>query len=310
MSGETHLRVLPAVGVQVLESLYQHRLLTARQVHALHTPTNTLRWTRHILTQLREHELAERAIGPHGTAGWFLTSHGAEAICAAGTLAEPRLRLTTPDQAAGPLRRHTFAVNDTGIAFVAAARQRDGDDCGPLSWRHEIAHPIAPRRGRHLSHLVIADALLAYLQTTPDQSLTVHQRFIELDRGTIPPPQLAGKLARYAQLHHYTPKPAANGAPDGPLWRAYYRTFPPVLVVLADQTPAQARRRIQRVIALHHTDPNKTRYGTVPISFVTLTDLAARGPFAPIFIPAEQPDHYEDWLGNTPQPKGNHDAPA
>jgi hypothetical protein len=127
----------------------------------------------------------------------------------------------------------------------------------------------------------------------------LHQCFIELDRGTIPPEQLADKLARYAQLRHYRPTPAPPDTPDGPLWRAYYRTFPLVLVVLADQTEEAARRRIQRTIALYRTDPQQARYGTVPTSFVTLSDLVARGPFAPIFISAEQPEHYQDWLGNT-----------
>jgi hypothetical protein len=225
---------------------------------------------------------------------------GADTIHAAGAHAEPRRRLTTPAQAAGPLHRHTLAVNDTAIAFVNAARERTGDDCGPLSWRHEIAHPITPARARRPAQLVIADALLSYLQGTPDESLILHQRFIELDRGTIPPEQLAGKLARYAQLRHYTPTPPPQDAPDGPLWRAYYRAFPAILVVLADQTPTAARRRIQRVIALHRSDPDRDRYGTVPTSFVTLADLDARGPFAPVFVSAEQPETYQDWLGHTP----------
>jgi Replication-relaxation len=306
-----NLGALPAVGVEVLESLHQHRLLTARQVHVLHMPANSVRWTRHVLAGLGERGLSERVTGPRGTALWFLTKRGAETIHAAGTLAEPRLRIATPAEASGPLRRHTLAVNDTGIAFVKAARERSEDDCGPLSWRHEIAHPIAPA-SRRQAQLVIADALLSYLQAAPDESLILHQRFIELDRGTIPPEQLAGKLARYAKLRHYRPKPAPQGSPDGPLWRTYYRVFPAVLIVLADQTPTAARRRIQRVIALHRSDPSQGRYGTVPASFVTLADLAARGPFAAIFIPAEQPDHFTDWLGNTHQhqPKGKHDVPA
>ena len=187
-------------------------------------------------------------------------------------------------------------MNDTGIAFVQAAREHAGDSCGSLSWRHEIAHPYTAGRGRHGAHLLIAAALLSYLQAAPDDSLILHQRFIELDRGTIPPDQLASKLARYAQLRHYT---TTKDTPEGPLWRAYYRTFPPVLVVLADQTPAAARRRVQKTIALYRSDPSQARYGTVPIAFTALPELTARGPFAPIFIPAEQPDHYTDWLDNT-----------
>lgn len=303
---------LPAVGVEVLESLHQHRLLTARQVHALHTPDTLLRWTQRVLVGLGERGLAERATGPHGVGLWFLSSRGADILSAAGALAEPRRHLTTPAEASGPLRKHTLAVNDTGIAFVNAARKRTGDDCGPLSWRHEIAHPITPARGRRPAQLVIADALLSYLQGTPEESLILHQRFIELDRGTIPPEQLAAKLARYAQLRHYTPKPASQDVPDGPLWRAYYRVFPAVLIVLADQTPTAARRRIQRVIALHRSDPDRDRFGTVPVSFVTLADLISHGPFASVFISAEQPETYQDWLGNTHQhqPKGEHDVPA
>jgi hypothetical protein len=294
---QSELGALPAVAVRVLESLHQHRVLTARQIHALHTPAASLRWAQQILTQLHKRGLAEYAHGPRGLALWFLTTQGADTIQSAGTLAEPRRRLTTPAQAAGPLRAHTLAVNDTGIAFVKAAREHGGDGCGPLSWRHEIAHPYTAGRGRNGTHLVIADALLSYLQAAPDESLILHQRFIELDRGTIPPDQLAAKLARYAQLNHYSP---ANDTPEGPLWRAYYRTFPPVLVVLADQTPAAARRRVQKTIALYRSDPSQGRYGTVPTSFTTLTELTARGPFAPIFIPAEQPDHFTDWLDNTP----------
>jgi Replication-relaxation len=299
MSGQaqSELGALPAVAVGMLESLHQHRVLTARQVHTLHTPATSLRWAQRILTQLQQRGLAEYAHGPHGLALWFLTEQGEDTIQSAGTLAEPRRRLTTPAQAAGPLRAHTLAVNDTGIAFVKAARERDGDGCGPLSWRHEIAHPYTAGRGSNGIHLVIADALLSYLQAAPDESLILHQRFIELDRGTIPLDQLAAKLARYAQLNHYSP---ANDTPEGPLWRAYYRTFPPVLVVLADQTPAAARRRIQKTIALYRSDPAQGRYGTVPTSFTTLAELTARGPFAPIFIPAEQPDHFTDWLDNTP----------
>jgi hypothetical protein len=302
-------RALSTVAVEVLESLHQHRLLTVRQVHALHMPSTRLRWTYRILAGLAERGLADHVAGPHRQGLWFLTAQGEDTIQAAGTLAEPRRRITTPEQAAGPLRAHTLAVNDTGIAFVKAARERDGDGCGPLSWRHEIAHPYIAGRGRNGAHLLIADALLSYLQAAPDESLILHQRFIELDRGTIPPEQLAAKLARYAQLNHYS---VANDAPEGPLWRAYYRTFPPVLVVLADQTPAAARRRVQKTIALYRSDPSQALYGTVPIAFTALPELTARGPFAPIFIPAERPDHYRDWLGNTHQhqPKGEHDVPA
>lgn len=64
------------------------------------------------------------------------------------------------------------------------------------------------------------------------------------------------------------------------------------------------------MIALHRTDLQQARYGTVPTLFVTLDDLTEQGPFAPIFISIEQPEHYQDWLGNTNQndAKGDKDV--
>jgi hypothetical protein len=300
-ASDTQAQVLPTVAVEILESLYQHRLLTASQINQLHTPERTLRWTRRILTPLHEHGLIARAGGPHNYALWYLTDHGADTIEAISKRAERRRRLTSPQQAAGPLRAHTLAVNDVGIAFVRAARQRE-DESGPLSWRHEIAHPISPARPKRPAELLVADALLTYIQADGEQSIVLHQRFIELDRGTLPAEQLAAKFTRYARLREHRPATTRGEAPARPLWSAYYRSFPSVLVVLADQTHAGARRRIQRTIALHNTDPERERHGTVPTLFVTLADLAAHGPFAPVFIDLQSPGRYVDWLGQ-PQPK-------
>lgn len=296
--GQDELRALPAVAVQVLESLYQHRLLTARQLRALHTPAASLRWAQWILAELRRRGLAERAEGERRLALWFITDRGADTVEAVSSRAETRRRVSSPAQAAGPLRAHTLAVNDVGIAFLEAARQR-GDDCGPLSWRHEIAHPIAPR-SRHPSQLLIADALLSYLHLESEHSLALHQRFIELDRGTIPPEQLAAKFTRYARLRDYQPRPTPEGSHGEPSWRAYYRSFPAVLVVLAHQSEAAAITRMQRVIALARSNPALERHGSVPASFATLENLLARGPFAPIFIDPENPERYVDWLGQPP----------
>jgi hypothetical protein len=300
MQERAELLALPAVAVEVLESLYQHRLLTARQLRALHAPAASLRWTQYVLAQLRRRRLAEHAGGERGLALWFITDRGADTIEAVSSRAETRRRVSSPAQAAGPLRRHTLALNDTGIAFVNAARER-GDDCGPLSWRHEVAHPLAPARSRSSRQLLIADALLGYLQLESEQSLALHQRFIELDRGTIPAEQLAAKFTRYARLRNYEPKSTADGSPGGPLWRTYYRAFPSVLVVLADQSEAAAIARMQRVIALARSNPDLERYGSVTVSFVILEKLIARGPFAPIFIAAQPPERWVDWLGQ-PQP--------
>ena len=174
------------------------------------------------------------------------------------------------DDSSGQRRRkdhcakHTLRVNDVGIAFVRAARER-GDECGPESWRHEIAHPISPARGRRPAELAVADALLTYLQTGEDGSLALHQRFIELDRGTArPAEQLAAKITRYTRLRYYTPPAGSANAPAEPLWRSYYRSWPHLLIVLADQSRERMRQRIQRTLVLHQSDPAKGRDGRDP----------------------------------------------
>jgi hypothetical protein len=290
------------VAVEMLASLYQHRLLTTEQLHALHTPQAVLRSTRRILAPLLQRGLIDRVQSLGTFSLWYLTEAGARTIEATGVLAEPRRWLGTPAQAAGPLRRHTIAVNDVGIAFVEAARAQS-DECGPCSWRHEIAHPISPRRGHQPAELLVADALLSYVQIAEDGAFTLHQRFIELDRGTArPAEQLANKITRYARLRHYTPPGAsATDASAKPLWRRCYRSFPHLLVVLADQTPERTRQRIHRTIALHQSDPTSDQHGAVPVSFVALGDLTERGPFAAIFIDAEHPEKPVDWLGEPQQ---------
>jgi hypothetical protein len=178
----------------------------------------------------------------------------------------------------------------------------------------------------------VADALLTYLQIGDGGGLTLHQRFVELDRGTArPAEQLANKITCYARLRHY----AASGALERPLWRSYYRAFPQLLIVLADQSRERIRSRIQRTLALHESDPilpvgdpastgmgcepTRQRAGAgpesdptqpraregarndravaFPVFFVALEDLTKQGPFAPIFISAEHPGDPVDWLG-------------
>ncbi len=301
-----HERRLPAVAPAMLAGLYQHRLLSTVQLHALYTPHQQVRWTRRVLGRLAARGLLDRVQVPRTRSLWFLTEHGADTVETAGPRAEPRRRLSTVAQAEGPLRAHTLAVNDVGIAFVQAARRR-GDECGPESWRHEIAHPITHARAGRPGELLVADALLTYLQAARDGSFVLHQRFIELDRGTArPSEQLASKITRYARLRHYTGGGASASAevPSKPLWRGYYRSFPHLLIVLADQSNERMRQRIHRTLALHQSDPAKDHEGTVPVCFVTLDDLSRQGPFAPIFVSAEHPGQAVDWLGQPPPTEG------
>jgi hypothetical protein len=287
-------RPLPSVAASMLAGIYQHRLLSTTQLHALYTPQARARWTRTVLALLEQRTLVDRIQSPRRLSLWFLTDAGAETIEAGGTCVELRRRVTTREQAEGPLKQHTIAVNQVGVAFVLAARQR-GDECGPDSWRNEIAHPISAARGRRPAELVIADALLTYLETAADGALALHQRFVELDRGTRSTEQLATKISRYTRLRHFTPQTAKQ-----PLWRTHYRAWPHLLVVLADQSRERMRQRVQRTLALQASDP--AGQGAIPVSFVALDDLHRRGPFAPIFLNAQQPEQPVDWLGQ-PRPQ-------
>ncbi len=198
---------MPLAAGEVLESLYEHRLLSTQQIHRMHTPDSGIRWTREVLAGLRRHGLVSfLRVAEGGGCVYFLTAHGAQAVELIATRALGRRKLITSEQAAGPLRAHTLAVNETGIAFMEAAREH-GDEFGAHAWQHEIAHPTGARR----NELLIADALLTYLQYAPEGELIFHCRLLELDRANLPTEALAGKLARYARLYHYTPA-TAEGA--------------------------------------------------------------------------------------------------
>jgi len=288
---------LPGVATEVLTSIYQHRLLSTAQAHAMHTPGRTRRWAEHVLAQLASRGLtAFVRPGRGGPRLYYLTLAGAQAVELVPTRVETRRKLITAEQAAGPLWRHTLAVNDTGIAFMQAARER-GDDFGPFGWRHEIAHH-APSAGHARGELLISDALLTYLAFGPGDELTFHYRLLELDRATVPTDTLAGKLARYADLYRHTP---TNGQPPGkPAWRARYPIFPDIICVLAGQPRASLQRRAQTVLALCREDPRLQRTPEVRVSLALLEDLQARGPFAPVWRQPTDPSQTLDWLGRPP----------
>ena len=189
---------LPEEGVEIVASLAVHRALSTRQVRDVHMPGAGVRWSQRVLARLAAAGLADhtRATRPSRRL-WFATDEGIRVAVEAGVL--PRApRQTTAQDARGPLQAHTAAVNEAGIAFLRAARER-GEDFGPLAWRHEVAHPLRPgARGRRARWL-IADALLTYLRLT-DEEVLIEQRFLEADRATLPVDAMASELARYAEL--------------------------------------------------------------------------------------------------------------
>jgi Replication-relaxation len=286
---------LPTIATEVLTSIYQHRLLSTAQVHEMHMPGHTRRWAEQVLAQLASRGLtAFVRPGRGGPRLYYLTLAGTQAVELIPTRVETRRKLITPEQAAGPLWKHTLAVNDTGIAFMRAARER-GDDFGPLGWRHEIAHP-APAAGHARSELLISDALLTYLALGPNHELTFHYRLLELDRATVPTDTLAGKLARYAHLYRHAP--TNRDQPSGiPAWQARYPIFPDIICVLAGQPRPVLQRRAQTVLALCREDPRLQSTPEVCVSLALLEDLQAHGPYAPAWRRPENPTQTLDWLG-------------
>lgn len=280
---------LPEATIEIVASVAQHRALSAEQIRTIHLPGVGERWVQRVLARLGAAGLlahAQTASVPQRL--WFATEAGARAASEAGAL-EGAPKLFSAAEVAGPLQAHTVAVNDAAIRFLTIARER-GDEFGPLSWRHEVVHPLSRGRGRRRRSL-FADAVLTYLRLTEEEDIFVEQRFLELDRATLSVEGLASELGRYAQLYR------AEGEGGVSLWRSRYPLFPPVLCVLAGATRAVLERRRNTAIALMRSDPQLSRTPEVAIRICLAEDLAERGPFAPIFSELGEPGTPVDWLG-------------
>lgn len=279
---------VPMAAAELLASLAQHRVLSTPQVRSIHFPDRSPRWARMALAPLADAGLAA-FVPSGGVAGaprrlWYATERGARAALDAGLLEEIP-RLLEADGAAGPLQRHTLAVNDAAICFMRAARER-GDECGPLAWRHEVVHRLGyGRRARSL----FADAVLTYVRLTTSE-VVVEQRFLELDRATLSVDRLAAELARYGRLFR------AEGKGGDSIWRAQYPSFPPVICVLAGADRAALRRRRDTAVAILGDDPDFTGSPDLSVRLCLAEDLAERGPFAEIFTDARDPEKPVDWL--------------
>ncbi|MBS1675794.1 MAG: replication-relaxation family protein [Actinobacteria bacterium] len=274
--------------IEALASLAQHRVLTTAQVHAMHLPGRRVRQAQRLMAELGGEGLVDRAVGLGAQRVWFATARGIEAVRSAGAL-EGEPPLLDRRSAAGRLMAHTLAVNDVGIAFMVAARER-GEEFGALSWRHEVAHPLSAPARRRRRRWKAADAVLTYLRSEGSETV-VEQRFLELDRATRPAEGLARELALYGRLRR------AEGPGGRPLWRDRFPAFPSVLCVLAGSRADLLRRRRDAVSAFLRADPEIGSSAQPPIRIGLLEDLCASGPFAPVFEEAREPGREIDWLG-------------
>ena len=294
-------RPLRAVELEVLESIYSHRLMTTIQLWQLHTPageTRQDRWMQRIVAHLRRRGLIA-SVGRHGTpqlACWYATERGAEAIEAAGTYPGRRV-LVTPHGADGMLQSHTLAVNDVGVAFATAAK-RHGHDCGHLAWQHEVAHRIADGHGGvRGGNLLVADALLCYAANVNGR-VTLVYRFIELDRATMSPHDVGDKLRRYVRYASFVPKDAPGSRPA---WRDRYPGLPGVLLILAGKPRPRLESRLEVLVGLYQIDPVLRDADAPALSVCLLEDLQRHGPFAGIFTRPNTPEQPVDLLGR-PRP--------
>ncbi len=279
---------LPEATAEVLASLGEHRILSTALVRSIHFPDRSIRRAQQVLAYLERAGLVayvEARRAPRRL--WFLTERGADYALDAGEV-ERRPKVLAPAQAAGPLQAHTLGVNEVGISFLRAARER-GDEFGPLSWRHEVAHPLNRGRGRARRSL-IADAVLNYVRVE-ERHIIYEQRFVEVDRATLSVERLVAELARYGQLSRARDKGGKS------LWRSHYPSFPPVICALAGASRKALIRRRDIAIVLLEGHPELDRAYAVGIYFCLLDDLTERGPFAPIFRTVGEPDRAVDWLG-------------
>jgi Replication-relaxation len=292
-------RALPRLGVAavtVLESLNQHRLLSTAQVHELHMSRGSRRWAQEQLALLREVGLAESTQLPGRRLLWYLTERGVDAAETIPSRAETRRKVVAPEHAAGPLQEHTVAVNDVGLAFVRAARER-GEECGPFDWLHEVAHSLGPPPGRRTPEQLISDAVLTYQLAEAEGQTSIAYRFIELDRATRSAADLAHRLGRYARLYRRIVPVESSAGGSAALWGRLYPVFPTVLVVLAGRSRDRLEERRRIVLALCRQDPDLAETPEVEVSICLLDDLAERGPFAPICRTLAEPGKPVDWLG-------------
>jgi hypothetical protein len=136
---------------------------------------------------------------------------------------------------------------------------------------------------------VVADALLTYVRGSQSAGdVFLEQRFLELDRATRSIEGTAGNLAEYARLAR------ARGPAD---WRRRYMAFPPVVCILAGADGKALVRRRTAILALLRANRQLADAEEVRISLALAEDLAAAGPFAPIFWELREPGVEVDWLG-------------
>ncbi len=292
-------RSLSEAAIETIDALHQHRLFTTSQLREMVLPGRSLRQMQQVLAELVRRQLADWVAARGQWPGpaervWFLTKRGGAVVDAVPNKAEPRLRLVSPEQASGRLQSHTLGVNEIGIAFMRAARQRQ-EDFNVRSWRHEIAHDIAIGKRRRL---VIADAVLRYWAISPEDEMVLSYRFLELDRATLPIEDLLAKLRRYVDLRRCWDdywQADSTERERMPAWPSRYLALPSLMVVFANPDRGSPRLRMRNVMTLCRNAREIMR-NPGWFSFALFDELVASGPFAAVFRRLDG-EGLVNWLG-------------
>lgn len=142
---------LSALAAEALDCIYQHRLVSTRQLHPMVAPHESVRRTQRRLARLAERGLVryvrERGVRHRPMHLWYLADAGAEVVEAVATRTEPRRKLLSPEQAGGLLQEHTIAVNEVGLCFLRDARRlgHAAGGRGGTSWGTRSRPAVAQR---------------------------------------------------------------------------------------------------------------------------------------------------------------------
>ncbi len=271
---------LSDANIDILESVYRHRLLDTTQLHRLHGNGKTRRAMQQRLTLLEGYGYLAHTPGPPPAMEfrWYLPGPAADLVESLGT-SDPRpFRMTAHHAAAS---RHLLAVNDVGIALTEAAAAA-GDEFDWRRWRHEVALSTGPGS----DDLVIADAVATYDVWT-GHGVSSQWRFVELDRGGESVHQLVAKIRGYRAYATYTPaKRSDQSHLPSRLWQRDYPVLPGVLFVFADMPPAKVTRRIEALAGYVQADRylKELHRDGVQVTATTLEQLQRHGPHAEIFV--------------------------
>lgn len=242
-------RAITPRDVRIIGDVYDHRVMTTRQVARLHFGQAGERVAIRRLTRLHRYGLvdrfrpfAERGTRPYH---WVLAPGGAALLAAHRDVEQLSYKHERAlAVACSPHLGHMVGLVDCLVAFTRAARTTPGAQL--LQWLNEAE--CARRWGYH----VRPDAYIRWAQ----DEMTLHA-FLEYDTGSEPLPKVAKKLRGYAGL-------------------AYAKRLPSTVLFAVHSSARE--RNLAEALAPHSTP-------STPVYLTTHAQLERPGPAAAIWRP-------------------------